>query len=210
MFWREIPLKFAEVFIILAGLVAIQNLFRLVGFRLRLVYLSIAQISYSVLIYTRRPLFGFSPHLRGFIPFALLFAFTMFLGKFLGAKAANVNFKPSTANMLTLGLLLPVSEELLFRGAILALFPNAFVNGLIFSAMHLFNVVSNFELFSYYNVIYRFVVGFIFADSTLKTGSLFSAAVCHIINNCLGILLPWFEHESKKRRHDAGSKKDEQ
>ncbi len=203
-------LKLAEVFFILAGLAVIQNLFRFVGFRSRLVYLSIAQISYSALIYIRQPMFGFSPHLKGFIPFALLFAFTMILGKFLGAKAANVNIKPSTTNMLTLGLLLPVSEELLFRGAILTLYPNAFVNGLIFSAIHLFNVVSGFEPFSYYNMIYRLAAGFIFADSTLKTGSLFSATVCHILNNCLGILLPWFEHESEKRRHDAGREKDKQ
>jgi hypothetical protein len=59
-------------------------------------------------------------------------------------------------------------------------------------------------------LIYRFAVGLIFANSTLATKSLFSAMSCHVINNCLGILLPWLEHETEKRRHDTCGEKHEQ
>ncbi|MBC7115588.1 MAG: CPBP family intramembrane metalloprotease [Pseudothermotoga sp.] len=203
-------LKLLEVTIIVAGFFAIQNLSRLFKPGFRLVSLSVAQVCYAVLVYLRNPIFNFSPHLKGFLPFALLFILTLFLGRFLGAAAASVQFRPTVINFLTLGLLLPVSEEVLFRGTLLALFPNAFFNGILFSVFHLFNVFSKFESFSLYNLVYRFAVGFIFASSTLTTKSLFSAISCHVINNCLGILLPWFEHETKKRRHDCGGKEQKQ
>jgi len=202
--------KLLEATIIVAGFFTVQNLCRFFKPRLRLVGLSVAQVCYVVFIYLRNPIFDFSPHLKGFLPFALLFILTIFLGRFLGAAAASVQLRPTVINFLTLGLLLPVSEELLFRGTLLALFPNAFFNGILFSVFHLFNVVSKFESLSFYNLIYRFAVGFVFANSTLATKSLFSAVFCHVINNCLGILLPWFEHETKKRRHDRGGEKQKQ
>lgn len=202
--------KLLEATIIVAGFFTVQNLCRFFKPRLRLVGLSVAQVCYVVFIYLRNPIFDFSPHLKGFLPFGLLFTVTLLVGKFLGAKPANVQLRPTIVNFLALGLLLPISEELLFRGILLTLFPNTLVNGFTFSIFHLLNVASRFETFSLYNLIYRFVVGLIFANSTLATKSLFSAVFCHVINNCLGILLPWFEHETKKRRHDRGGEKQKQ
>lgn len=203
-------LKLVEATIIVAGFLVVQNLCRFVRFNSRLVCVSLAQSAYAILVYLRCDTFDFSPHTRGFIPFGILFTITLLLGRFLGAKPSRVEFKPSIINIITVGLLLPVSEELLFRGTLLSLFPNPTINGIFFSSFHLFNVVSRFEVFSPYNFVYRFAVGFIFADSTLKTGSLFSAVICHVINNVLAILLPWFEHEAEKRRHHTRGEEDEQ
>ncbi|WP_448523731.1 CPBP family intramembrane glutamic endopeptidase [Pseudothermotoga sp.] len=202
--------RLLEATTIVAGFFAVQSLCRFLKPSLRLLGLSVAQACYSALIYLRNPIFDFSPHLKGFLPFGLLFTVTLLVGKFLGAKPANVQLKPTIVNFLTLGLLLPISEELLFRGTLLRLFPNALINGALFSIFHLLNVVSRFEMFSLYNLLYRFVVGLVFANSTLATESLFSAVSCHVINNCLGILLPWLEHETEKRRHDTRGEKHEQ
>lgn len=202
-------LKVIEGITLLSIFLILQNLCRLVKFNLRLFCISTVQLTYSTLVYLLKSQFGFSPHLKGFIPFGLLFIFTLFAGKFLGAKSARVEFRPTFNNLITIGLLIPISEELLFRGTLLSLFPNVLTNGIVFSIVHLLNVASKFETFSLYNLIYRFVVGYIFADSVLATGSLFSATICHVLNNFLGILLPWLEHETKKRRQNSRGEKHE-
>lgn len=202
--------KLAESIALISGFLILQGLCRFVKFNLRLLCISTVQSAYAASVYILKPQFGFSPHLKGFIPFGLIFTFTLLVGRFLGAKATRVEIRPTVGNLVMIGLLIPISEELLFRGTLLSLLPNALINGTIFSAVHLLNVISKFEVFSLYNLIYRFAVGYIFADSTLTTGSLFSATVCHILNNILGILLPWLEHESKKRRQNGCGEKHKQ
>lgn len=203
-------LKLVESIALISGFLILQSFCRFVKFHLRLLCISTMQMTYAALVYILRPQFGFSPHLKGFIPFGLIFTFTLLVGRFLGAKATRIEFRPTASNLVMIGLLIPISEELLFRGTLLSLLPSALINATIFSAVHFLNVISRFESFSLYNLIYRFAAGYIFADSTLSTGSLFSAVVCHILNNMLGILLPWFEHESKKRRQNSCGEKHEQ
>ena len=91
------------------------------------------------------------------------------------------------AGYLTAMLFAPVAEELAFRGVMLkklrgsfGLIGCALVSSLMFGIMHLNPMQS----------IYVLPMGMMFAYVAYKYDSVIPAIIAHILNNCLGIILP--------------------
>ncbi|MEJ5230056.1 MAG: CPBP family intramembrane glutamic endopeptidase, partial [Pseudothermotoga sp.] len=188
-----------SVILILSGMVVLQNisvLFR----RARMSFIALSQIAYAFLLsFLLKTPYTLQIQFKGFLYFLLIFAVMVFLGGVLKAEQMRFHRKISFLDFLFIGILLPVSEELTFRGAILFLLPSTIINATIFSSLHLANVLNKMERFSIFNFLYRFAVGYIFAYSVMNTQSLFSPILCHIINNCVGLLaLSRSKHETKK------------
>jgi hypothetical protein len=95
-------------------------------------------------------------------------------------------------DMIWLGLLPGLSEELLFRGVMLpALGFNlvaVVISSLLFGVLHL----SGSQQWAY--VIWATVVGFVFGLSALYTGNLLVPIVAHITTNCVSGFLWKLEH----------------
>ena len=89
---------------------------------------------------------------------------------------------------ITAGFIAPLSEEIFFRWLILFLSDSIFVSSLLFSLMHVMNVISRLEKFSMINFLYRFIIGLILSDSVMKSQSLFPAVLYHSINNIIAFL----------------------
>lgn len=203
-------MNFFHILLVLAGIILIQKLSGLFPLN-RIVVMSFFQISYSLVVFAiLRVSYTFQINLKGFLSFFIIFTIMILLGNLLKASQMRIYKKISLQEFLTLGIVLPFSEELIFRGVILFLVPNSLVNATIFSLVHGVNIFSKIESFSIFNFVYRFVVGYIFANSVLKTQSLFSAVVCHIINNLVGLLiLSRSEHIPKKSTDTAERKNSE-
>ena len=86
----------------------------------------------------------------------------------------------------SISLLLPASEEMVFRGCLMkeiGLLPSS----VLFSAFHLLNVLTGIEKFQIYPLLARFLVGWVFGVVTLSSGSLFPAILFHSAINTLAI-----------------------
>jgi len=196
--------------LILSGMIVLQNLSILFR-KTRMSFIALSQIIYA--LFLSLPLkipYTLQIRFKGFFYFLLIFAIMVFLGGVLKAEQMRFYRKISFLDFLFIGVLLPVSEELIFRGAVLFLLPNTILNAAIFSFLHLANVLNKMERFSIFNFLYRFTVGYIFAYSVMSTQSLFCPILCHIINNSAGLLaLSRSKHETEKST-DAAERKDGQ
>ncbi|MFN4190000.1 MAG: lysostaphin resistance A-like protein [Pseudothermotoga sp.] len=190
---------FLIILIILSGMMILQNLSKLFR-RNKLLFVTLCQLSYSIILFIiLRVPYTFKVQFKGFVPFLLVFGIMVFLGGFLGAEQIRFYKKISSTEIILIGILLPISEEIIFRGVILSFLPNIFLNALIFSCIHLVNAISKMERLSPFNFVYRFIVGYIFAYSVMNTQSLFCGILSHVMNNSVGLLLlSRFEHVTKE------------
>lgn len=87
--------------------------------------------------------------------------------------------------VLTLGILAPISEELLFRGIIFnglkqkGIKTAVLISSLMFMLVHL----------NLHQTIYQFILGVILALAVLYTNNIFSSVLIHFINNTLVLLI---------------------
>lgn len=202
---------FLFILIILFVMVILQNLSRFFK-KNKLLFIALCQFFYAIIVFVfLRVPYTFKVQFKGFLPFLLVFGVMVFLGGFLGAEQIRFYKKISFADIILIGILLPLSEEIIFRGVILYLLPNILLNALIFSSIHLSNAFNKMEKFSIFNFTYRFIVGYIFAYSVLNTKSLFCAVLCHILNNSLSLLiLSRSEHVTKESTDTTKHKDSEQ
>jgi len=192
-------LAILSILLILLIMVILQNLSKLVR-RHKIPFISICQLLYAVALYFFMDVpYTFTVQFKGFFYFLLVFATMVFLGDLLKAQQMRFYKKISFSDLLFIGIALPVSEEIIFRGALLFLLPSVLLNAAIFSCVHLANVFSRMEKFSVFNFAYRFAAGYIFAYSAISTQSLFCPILCHVLNNSVGLLmLSRSEHVAKK------------
>lgn len=94
---------------------------------------------------------------------------------------------PTWLILLTIGIVAPIAEELLFRGLIFHMFNRhmnvkvaLIVQGLLFGAFHM-NLVQG---------VYASVLGIVLGIAYLLTGSLWIPIIMHIVNNSVALLLP--------------------
>lgn len=95
-----------------------------------------------------------------------------------------------TAAILIIGLMAPLTEELLFRGCLQRILASVagrdvavWIAAAIFSLMH-------FDLTGFFP---RLILGVIFGYGMIWSGSLWTAVVCHAVNNCLAVIAMWLE-----------------
>ncbi|HEY8541732.1 MAG TPA: CPBP family intramembrane glutamic endopeptidase [Pseudothermotoga sp.] len=200
-------MAFFLILLVLLGMVVLQYFSKVIK-RNRIPFIALCQVLYSIALFVFLKIpYTFEVQFKGFLSFLVVFGIMIFLGGFLGAEQIKFYKKISPFDIVFIGILLPISEEIIFRGAILYLLPSAFLNALIFSSIHLANVLNRMEKFSIFNFIYRLAVGYIFARSVLITQSLFCAMLCHVINNSVSLLvLTRSEHIAKKGTDTAEHK----
>lgn len=94
---------------------------------------------------------------------------------------------PTWLILLTIGIIAPIAEELLFRGLVFHMFNRhmnvkiaLIVQGLLFGAFHM-NLVQG---------VYASVLGIVLGIAYLLTGSLWIPIIIHIVNNSVALLLP--------------------
>ncbi len=185
---------------ILLGMVVLQKVASKFHISNRIFAMGVNQLGYSTLLfYLIKVPYNFRVQFVGFWWFLLLFSLTLVFGRYLTAEQTRLPSELNFLTVLSVGISMPISEEILFRGVLLYVFPSAMLNATVFSLVHLLNVFSRSEGLSLYNLLYRFVVGYVFSMSVLKTNSLFCPLFCHILNNFVGLLLLFFsEHIPKK------------
>ncbi len=135
---------------------------------------------------------------------SVLFAYSVIIAHFKGFSLKVVPFNPvlfflilpllfqesevdlpiAPSTFIPIALLLPFSEEVLFRGCLLRDL-GLLWSSLIFSLLHLLNVLSGFEKFKLYPLIARFLAGVAFGIMTLQSGSLFPSILSHALVNAL-------------------------
>ncbi len=94
---------------------------------------------------------------------------------------------PTWLVLLTIGIVAPIAEELLFRGLVFHMFNRhmnvkiaLIIQGLLFGAFHM-NLVQG---------VYASVLGIVLGMAYLLTGSLWIPILMHIVNNSVALLLP--------------------
>lgn len=94
---------------------------------------------------------------------------------------------PTWLILLTIGIVAPIAEELLFRGLVFHMFNRhmnvkiaLIIQGLLFGAFHM-NLVQG---------VYASVLGIVLGMAYLLTGSLWIPILMHIVNNSVALLLP--------------------
>ncbi|MDO9592411.1 MAG: type II CAAX endopeptidase family protein, partial [Erysipelotrichaceae bacterium] len=94
---------------------------------------------------------------------------------------------PTWLILLTVGIIAPIAEELLFRGLVFHMFNRhmnikiaLIVQGLLFGAFHM-NLVQG---------LYASVLGIVLGITYLLTGTLWIPIIIHIVNNSVALLLP--------------------
>ncbi len=94
------------------------------------------------------------------------------------------------AALLIVGLMAPLTEELLFRGCLQRILASVtgrdaaiWIAAAIFSLMH-------FDLTGFFP---RLMLGVIFGYAMIWSGSLWTAVVCHAVNNCMAVIAMWLE-----------------
>lgn len=127
------------------------------------------------------------------------FALSYFNGTFIGLlQKAGLKFNPVAVplstptyfilSLILLGVLTPVVEELIFRGAVLkglsSLKPWAqiLISGALFALFHKNPA----------QTVYPFISGCIFSLITLKSGSIIPAVIMHVLNNILVLICEYF------------------
>ncbi len=193
-------MKFIFYLFSLIGFIGVQKVVTKSRFSNLFLLAGIAQLCYSVLLFL---IFGvnynFQIQFVGFWWFILVFSVTLVFGSLLKASQTKIPQGFGFQLFLSVGILLPISEEILFRGVLLHIYPNSIMNAATFALVHLLNVFSKFEGFSLYNLAYRLIVGYIFSLSVLRTNSLFCSTLCHVLNNLVGLTILFLsEHVSKK------------
>jgi len=134
--------------------------------------------------------FSFAVRFDGVVWFSTLIIIMVIFGRFLGAQSVRLPRYLKIKDIAAIAFLLPLSEELIFRGTVLSVLPIPSLNALIFTCIHLPNIfLSKIERFSVFNLAYRFAVGIIFANATLKSNSIFPAVFYHVANNGLALLI---------------------
>lgn len=94
------------------------------------------------------------------------------------------------AALLIIGVMAPLTEEMLFRGCLQRLLQSiAGRSGAVWIAAAVFS----FMHFDLTGVVPRMVLGVIFGYAMLWSGSLWTAVACHSINNCLAVTAMWLE-----------------
>lgn len=101
--------------------------------------------------------------------------------------AALIGQSPVWLILLTVGIVAPIAEELLFRGLIFHLFNRhlnikiaLIIQGILFGAFHM-NLVQG---------VYASVLGVVMGIAYVLTGNLWIPIVMHIVNNSAAVLLP--------------------
>lgn len=93
---------------------------------------------------------------------------------------------------LYLGILVPIKEEIIFRGLIFSSVENKFspfiafiVSSILFGLMHFQGI----SIASVYYIVVAFLLGFL----RLKTKTLWASTILHIINNLIGVVVAYYE-----------------
>ncbi len=115
---------------------------------------------------------------------------------FPGAREENVDLTVTSISLdaVTLCIILPVFEELAFRGLLFGRLLRR--SGVTTSAV----VVSAVFAVLHYDMIGKFVMSMVLCYALLRTGSLFVPIVCHAFNNAIALsiipLEPWLSSET--------------
>ena len=100
-------------------------------------------------------------------------------------------------NLLMIAVIPAAGEEFLFRGVFQKIFTSMtrnyhlgiWISAFIFSAMHM----------QFYGFIPRMLLGAMFGYMLVYTGSLWAPVLCHFINNALGVLSFYAEHNGQNQ-----------
>ncbi|AEH52017.1 CPBP family intramembrane glutamic endopeptidase [Pseudothermotoga thermarum] len=188
--------------ILLLGFVVVQSISSRLKTKYRLLVVGVNQVVFStILFFLLKVNYGFKVNFAGFWWFLILFLITLFFGWFFKASQAKIPYKLGFEIVVSVGVLMPLSEEIFFRGILLYIYPNSVQNAFVFASLHLLNVFSRLENFSVYNLLYRFAVGYIFSSSVLKTQSLFCPVLCHTVNNLAAVLVLFFSKNVTNERN---------
>lgn len=185
-------MKLLAVAFAVGGLFFVQYIAKLLFRRKSLLFsMALLQLLFAILLWVLFKVnFSFAVRFDGIVWFSVLIIIMIILGRFLGAQSIRLPRYLKSKDIVAIALLLPLSEELIFRGTVLSALPIPALNALIFTCIHLPNIfLSKLERFSVFNLAYRFAVGMIFADATLKSGSIFPALFYHVANNSLALLI---------------------
>lgn len=185
-------MRLLAVVFAVGGLFFVQYISKLL-FRRRSFLFSMAllQLLLAVLLWVLFKVnFSFAVRFDGVVWFSTLIIIMVIFGRFLGAQSVRLPRYLKIKDIAAIAFLLPLSEELIFRGTVLSVLPIPTLNALIFTCIHLPNIfLSKIERFSVFNLAYRFAVGIIFANATLKSNSIFPAVFYHVANNGLALLI---------------------
>lgn len=185
-------MRLLAVVFAVGGLFFVQYISKLLFRRKSFLFsMALLQLLLAVLLWVLFKVnFSFAVRFDGVVWFSTLIIIMVIFGRFLGAQSVRLPRYLKIKDIAAIAFLLPLSEELIFRGTVLSVLPIPSLNALIFTCIHLPNIfLSKIERFSVFNLAYRFAVGIIFANATLKSISIFPAVFYHVANNGLALLI---------------------
>lgn len=185
-------MRLLAVVFAVGGLFFVQYISKLLFRRKSFLFsMALLQLLLAVLLWVLFKVnFSFAVRFDGVVWFSTLIIIMVIFGRFLGAQSVRLPRYLKIKDIAAIAFLLPLSEELIFRGTVLSVLPIPSLNALIFTCIHLPNIfLSKIERFSVFNLAYRFAVGIIFANATLKSNSIFPAVFYHVANNGLALLI---------------------
>jgi uncharacterized protein len=94
-------------------------------------------------------------------------------------------------NLLTIGLITAIGEELIFRGVLQQIFYNMFKSGhsAIWATAFLFSAIH----FQFYGFIPRFILGLAFGYLFFWSGNLWLPMIAHFVNNAFPVILVYIQ-----------------
>lgn len=104
--------------------------------------------------------------------------------------------------ILIVGLMAPLTEELLFRGCLQRLF-GSMMNRHV--AVWLAAAVFSLFHFDMSGFLPRLLLGAIFGYAMIWSGSVWSAVACHALNNCLAVVAMWLQMRGQALGDDMQS-----